>query len=226
MLPPGIDQLGKSRFPGPVSDYTDYRTILPPSTDKKGGSAFYRWHPGKTRRRVASHKAAVDRLPGARDTRGVLVPGVTLNWRWLDPLRPLCPRQAPRVHRDAPRSTRRVCRVRGRSYGLSSGAQSHKSTSGLSLLWLDPPTTPPTRLLLGGDRTSLHVTTFHRCGSTPYHLLALTRGVTLVSVVSVSALDLERGRSIKCRPVRWDQGNMIQAYLAGDVCHGAYRAVE
>jgi hypothetical protein len=39
--------------------------------------------------------------------------------------------------------------------------------------------------------------------------------------VSVSAL-----RSIKCRPVRWDQGNMIQAYLAGDVCHGAYRAVE
>jgi len=47
-----------------------------------------------------------------------------------------------------------------------------------------------------------------------------------VSVVSVSALDLERGRSIKCRPVRWDQGNMIQAYLAGDVCHGAYRAVE
>ncbi|MCH2595774.1 MAG: hypothetical protein MKZ95_08185, partial [Pirellulales bacterium] len=28
------------------------------------------------------------------------------------------------------------------------------------------------------------------------------------------------------RPVRWYQGNMIQAYLAGDVCHGAYRAVE
>ena len=70
---------------------------------------------------------------------------------------PLAPFYPPFLARGRPAtsvtSTRRVPRSGPRREDYSTDRnrwQSRKSTCGLSLLWLDPPTTPPTRLLLGG----------------------------------------------------------------------------
>ena len=135
---------------------------------------------------------------------------------------PFCPRQAPRVHRDQrivdSTSLPRQELATGRSYGLEQVTVAQVDQRLVSAV-ARPPYSPPTRLLLGG------VPHYH----SPQPLLGRSykpRHGYARECRECQRPRPERGRSIKCRPVRWDQGNMIQAYLAGDVCHGAYRAVE